>query len=83
MRTLRDWLKYYNVLDVVPFVEAISNMRDFFAARGVDMFTDAVTIPGVAYAYAINGAIERGFEIWTLTAAEYALYKRNKIAGLL
>ena len=38
MKTFADRLRYYNNLDVGPFVEALTKMRDFYTAYGIDIF---------------------------------------------
>jgi len=48
MKTFADWLRYYNNLDVGPFLEALEIMRGFYANLGIDFFKDAVSLPGVS-----------------------------------
>ena len=60
MHTFSDWLRYYNNLDVAPFVEALVKMRDFYTARGVDIFKDAVSLPGVSLQYLLRGTLSSG-----------------------
>ena len=48
MQTVGDWLKYYNNLDVAPFLEALQKMKEFYTSLGVDIFKDAVSLPGVS-----------------------------------
>ena len=38
MKTFADWLRYYNNLDVGPFLEALETMRGFYANLGIDIF---------------------------------------------
>ena len=39
MQTFKDWVVYYNNLDVKPFHKALSNMQDkFYDNFSVDMF---------------------------------------------
>ena len=40
-----DWLKYYNNLDVGPFLEALEKMRGSYSDLGVNIFKDAVSLP--------------------------------------
>ena len=47
MKTMKDYLIYYNNLDVEPFVRAINEHSKFFTERGVDMFKDGLTLPGL------------------------------------
>ena len=56
MRTFGD----YNNLDVGPFVEALVKMRDFYTARGVDIFKDAVSLPGVSLQYLLRRTLSSG-----------------------
>ena len=55
MRTFGDWLEYYNNLDVSSFLEALVKMRDFHTGLGVDIFKDAVSLPGVSMQYILRG----------------------------
>ena len=40
---IRDYLIYYNNLDVKPFIDALENMTNYYTERGVDVFKDAVS----------------------------------------
>ncbi|KAK3731199.1 hypothetical protein QZH41_006044 [Actinostola sp. cb2023] len=57
--TMADWLWYYNNLDVGPFVEALVRMRDFYTDRGVKIFKDAVSLPGVSLQYLLRGTLNQ------------------------
>ena len=48
MRKLREYLVYYNNLDVFPFLEAIEKQHAIYRKRGMDMFKDGVSVPGLA-----------------------------------
>ena len=48
MQTFGDWLEYYNNLDVTPFLETIETMKAFYTKICVDIFKDAVSLPGVS-----------------------------------
>ena len=48
MQTFGDWLEYYNNLDVTPFLETIEKMNGYYTKIGVDIFKDAVSLPGVS-----------------------------------
>ena len=47
MKTFRDYLIYYNNKDVAPFVKAINEHMKFFIGKGIDMFKDGMTLPGL------------------------------------
>ena len=46
MKTFADWLKYYDNLDVEPFLGALESMQGFYTRLGIDIFKDAVSLPG-------------------------------------
>lgn len=48
MRTMKDYLAYYNTLDVLPFCLAVSKMLQFYTARNIDLFKTCISAPGVA-----------------------------------
>ena len=47
MQTFKDYLIHYNNKDVQPFIAAIQKHSEFFIERGIDMFKDGVTLPGL------------------------------------
>jgi len=48
MKTFRDFLIWYNNLDVFPFVKALSRLCEFYFEKGVDIFKESISVPGVA-----------------------------------
>ena len=49
MKKFKDFLVWYNNLDVIPFVEAIEKQRNFYSKNfNLDMFQDGLSIPGLA-----------------------------------
>ena len=54
MKTFADWLEYYNNLGVGPFLEALEKMRRFYSGLDVDIFKDAVSLPGVSLQYLLR-----------------------------
>ena len=48
MTNMFDYLRYYNNLDVVPLVEAITKHRKFYYEKGFDMHKDAISLSGLA-----------------------------------
>ena len=48
MKTMTDFLRWYNNLDVKPFLEAIEKQIEIYKSKDIDMFKDHVSIPGVA-----------------------------------
>ena len=47
-RTFRDFLVWYNNLDVEPFAEAVENFQQFYFEKGIDVFKTAISVPGIA-----------------------------------
>ena len=54
MKTIRDFLVWYNNLDVVPFLKAIGKQTVFYQQRGIDMFKDCISVPGLTLHYLFN-----------------------------
>ena len=48
MKTLKDFLVWYNNLDVLPFILAIQQQREFYRTYDLDMLIDCVSLPGLA-----------------------------------
>ena len=46
MKTIKDFLEWYNNLDVIPFVEAIEKMKGFYKSKHLDLFRDGVSLSG-------------------------------------
>ncbi len=51
MTSMRDFLCWYNELDVLPFLKAVENMFNFYQNLDVDMFKDAISVPGLTLRY--------------------------------
>ena len=51
MRSMRDFLRWYNNKDVVPFLEALDKQVEFFRSIELDMFKDGIGIPGLTLRY--------------------------------
>ena len=57
MQTFGDWLECYNNLDVTPFLETLKKMKAFYTKLGIDIFKDAVSLPGVSMQYILRGTL--------------------------
>ena len=51
MQTFKDFLIWYNNLDVQPFCEALENMSAFWKDKKIDMLRQGISIPGVTLMY--------------------------------
>ena len=54
MTTLQDFLVWYNNRDVVPFLQAIDRQFAFYQQRGIDMFKQGISVPGLTLLYLFN-----------------------------
>ena len=57
--TMGDWLRIYNVADVVPFIEAFRKMAGQYYPDKIDVCKDAVSIPGISITYVLNKSLEK------------------------
>ena len=48
MQCMKDFLTWYNNQDVQPFMLAIEKMSQYFESRGLDLFKDGISLPGLA-----------------------------------
>ena len=81
MKTFKDWLQYYNNLDVAPGLEALQKMKNFYIEKGIDILKDAVSIPGVSLHYLLKGAIERKAELYAPSKEAYDMLKGAVVGG--
>ena len=61
MTTLRDFLVWYNNRDVVPFLQAIDRQFAFYRQRGIDMFKQGISVPGLTMLYLFNDLPEKTY----------------------
>ncbi len=47
MKTFKDFLEWYNKLDVLTFIEAVEKMKEFYRLKRLDIFKDGVSLPGL------------------------------------
>ena len=84
MCTFRDWLIYYNNLDVKPFVEALSKMHSFYKAKRVDVFKQTISVPGIARILLFRAArtANASFPLFNKKNEDlYRTVKRNIVGG--
>ena len=79
MQTFGDCLKYYNNLDVTPFLETLEKIKAFYTNLGVDIFKDAVSLPGVSMQYILRRTL-RGSNAPELYAPSSEAYEMLKAA---
>ena len=81
MKTFKDWVCYYNNLDVAPGLEALEKMKNFYTEKGIDIMKDAVSIPGVSLHYLLRGAIERKAVLYSPSKEAYDMLKAAVVGG--
>ena len=81
MKTFKDWVRYYNNLDVAPGLEALQKMKNFYTEKGIDIMKDAVSIPGVSLHYLLRGAIERNAVLYSPSKEAYDMLKAAVVGG--
>ena len=83
METLRDYLIFYNNLDVTPFLEAISKQFTFYRDRRIDMFKDGISVPGLSLLYLFNNLPPKTFfTVFNQTNSDlHKLVKDNIVGG--
>ena len=84
MKTFKDFLIYYNNKDVGPFVKAIENMQKFYIENELDIFKNAISLPGVARRMLFEESKHFGsvFSLFDKNNKEfYECLKRNIVGG--
>ena len=81
--TMRDYLIWYNNLDVTPFLEAISKQFTFYRDRRIDMFKDGISVPGLSLLYLFNNLPPKTFfTVFNQTNSDlHKLVKDNIVGG--
>ena len=83
METLREYLIWYNNRDVVPFLDAIAKQFAFYQDRGIDMFKDGISVPGLSLRHLFNDLPnDTFFTIFNQTNSDlHKLVKDNIVGG--
>ena len=84
MRTFKDFLVWYNNLDVGPFVTAVSRLQKFYFDRNIDIFKTAVSVPGIARQMLFDTARREGAEFVVFDEKNKDLFhtiKTNIVGG--
>ena len=73
-------------LTLLPFLEALQKMKEFYTDLGVDIFKDAVSLPGVSKQYLLRKTLQprRGYkppELYTPNEEAYAMLKAAVVGG--
>ena len=83
MQTFREFLIWYNNLDVQPFCEALEKICTFSKDNKIDMLRQDISIPGVTLTYLFT-MLESGifFSLFDKKNKDmYYLFKKNMVGG--
>ena len=81
MKTMRDFLVWYNNLDVVPFIEAVEKMKAFWQAHQIDIF-NSISLPGIAMKFEMQFLKQQGIHLSVFNSEElYNLFRGNMVGG--
>ena len=69
-----DWLRVYNIADVVPFIEAFRKMVEQYYPDNIDVCKDAVSIPGISMTYVLNKSLEKNKKLELIHQGAFATY---------
>ena len=83
MKTLREYLIWYNNRDVTPFLDAIAKQFAFYRDRDIDMFKDGISVPGLSLLYLFsNLPKDTFFTVFNNTNKDaHKLVKDNIVGG--
>ena len=82
MKSMRDFLVWYNNRDVVPFLEAVDKQFTFYKQQNIDMFKDGVSVPGLTLLYLFNDLPSNTFfTVFNQTNSDLHLLVKDNIVG--
>ena len=79
MKTMHDFLVWYNNRYVVPFLDAIDKQFVFYKQQNIDMFKDGVSVPGLTLLYLFNELPSNTF--FNQTNIDLHLLVKDNIVG--
>ena len=83
MKTMHDFLVWYNNRDVEPFLQAIHKQFAFYQQQNIDMFKDGISVPGLTLLYLFNDLPSNTFfTVFNKTNSDlHQLVKDNIVGG--
>ena len=83
MKTLREYLIWYNNRDVTPFLDAIAKQAGFYKQHNIDMFKDGISVPGLSLLHLFNDLPnDTYFTVFNRTNSDlHELVKDNIVGG--
>ena len=80
MNTFRDFLKWYNNKDVMPTLDAMTKMIQFYHSKQIDMLKLGYTLPNLANRF-LHSSTDAAFFPFCEQDKEYDNYIRNWLTG--
>ncbi len=82
MKSMRDFIVWYNNRDVVPFLEALDKQFAFYKQQNIDMFKYGVGVPGLTLLYSFNKLPSNiFFTVFNQTNSDLHLLVKENIVG--
>ncbi|MEW8548484.1 MAG: DNA polymerase [Candidatus Thiodiazotropha sp.] len=83
MKTFKDYVVWYNNLDVGPFVKAVSKMQNQYFEIGLDVFKTAISLPGLSKQILFDFARKNNAYFSLIDKRNADLYQtmRNNVVG--
>ena len=83
MKTMRDFLVWYNNRDVIPFLQAIDKQFAFYQQHNIDMFKDGISVPGLSLLHLFHDLPnDTYFTVFNRTNSDlHELVKDNIVGG--
>ena len=82
MKTMHDFLVWYNNRYIVPFLDAIDKQFAFYKQQNIDMFKDGVSVPGLTLLYLFNELPSNTFfTVFNQTNSDLHLLVKDNIVG--
>ena len=74
--TLCNFLVWYNNLAVLPFLQTLETMSQFWHRYGIDMLKEAISLPGLAFKFQMSFFMEQGLHLSSFHTKDlYQLFK--------
>ena len=55
---MMDWLRIYNLADIIPFIEALKKTQKQYYPNEIDMLKNVVSIPSISMTYVLGKALK-------------------------
>jgi hypothetical protein len=81
MKTMKEFLTWYNNKDVEPMLKAIDKMFQFNQNRRIDMFKDGMSVPGLVLKYIFQDLPDYFTVLDEKNKDLYDLYKNNIVGS--